>query len=41
VPRELSAPKAAAAELIAKTTRAKLKILRMGFSLEIELTVLY
>src|SRR5580658_1325405 len=39
VPRELSAPKAAAAELIAKTIRAKLKILRMGTLLEIELTV--
>src|SRR3984885_4582022 len=41
VPRELSAPKAAAAEVIAKTIRAKLKILRMGLSLDIELTVLY
>jgi hypothetical protein len=41
VPRELSAPKAAAAEVIAKTIRAKLKILRMELSLEIELTVLY
>jgi hypothetical protein len=35
VPRELSAPKAAAAELIAKTIRAKLKILRMGHSLRL------
>jgi hypothetical protein len=34
VPSELSAPKAAA-ELIAKTIRAKLKILRMGLSLRL------
>jgi hypothetical protein len=35
VPRELSAPKAAAVEVIAKAISAKLKILRIGLSLRL------